>query len=171
MDTDNSDDEEEYTVYVDFGSHFPFDDFLEPDPQIKLIGLDTKQPIAQINGRFYEGEYDFAMGTKLLFGLSSDEPESYSQDWFGTKDPAEPYTFFDKTNKVLKMKRIFISKKEDEDSSQIKEELNSKKYEMESTYGEALGKFLAENRKAPRVLTSEENGDDLVARTGESNNT
>lgn len=158
----NDPDEETYSIFVDFGSHFPFDDFLNPDTKIKIIGLDTANPLAQVNGRFYQGDYELALGTKMFFAPSS-PPDS--KDWFGKRTTAEPFSYVDKTNKVLKMKRIFINKKEAEGNSSaetISEPINAKKYEIQQTYSEVLAKFLPEGQPAPREIPDEENGDHLV---------
>lgn len=162
--TNEGDEEVEYSVFLNFGSHFPFDDFLDDQTEMKIIGLDCDTPIAQINGRFYQGEYDLAVGTKLFFA-QTDEPDE--DEWFGKKNQSEPWEYVDKTNKVLNMKRIFITQKKKETEEPVKEEKNNQKYHVETTYGEALNKFLPEFRDAPRTLPSEEYNLELLQRTKE----
>lgn len=96
------DDEEETIVYVEFESTSGNDAFLSEKLQLDMIGLDTEHPIMRINGRHYEGTYEDAVGTCMLFDKDNPEVEDPVFD----KTPNIRYNT--KTKKILKMKRVFV---------------------------------------------------------------
>lgn len=176
MDYDDSPDlegdtkEEEYLVYVDFGPHLPFDELVDPETQIKIIGLDTDTPLAQVNGRFYQGDYDYAMGTKLFF---AEAEEDMRQHWFGERHSSKSFKFMDKTDKVLTMNRIFVTSKSgagDSEMVTVKSEeedgaTQGEKYKVKTTYSGALSRFLPHGSQPPREIPVEEDGADLLVRS------
>lgn len=154
--------QEEHFVYVDFGTHLPFDELVDPETQIKIIGLDTDTPLAQVNGRFYQGDYEFAMGTKLFF-IEGEHDDK--QHWFGEKHGGKSFKFMEKTDKVIAMKRIFVtSKEQDHEPVVVKTEegSQSKKYEVPLSYSAALGRFLQPGVNPPREIPPEDEGAELV---------
>lgn len=161
----NTDDEsEEYYVYVDFGTHLPFDELVDAETNIKIIGLDTDTPLAQVNGRFYQGDYEYAMGTKMFFE-EADEDER--RHWFGEKHTGKMFRYAEKTNKVLTMKRIFVTAKNGDTAPVVfksEEGTQNKKYEVTSTYTEVLNRFLPTGVRPPREIPPEEDGGELLLR-------
>lgn len=166
MPRNNDTDEEELLIYLDFKQFLPFEELIDPDTQIKIIGLETENPICQINGRFYQGDYEFATGTKLFFTEFQDPPQT-KNDW--ESDPNSkivPFEYIAKTNKVLKMNRVFITSKED--LERVNPELdneNTSKYEITTTYAEVLSRFLPPAMEPPRMISETENGLELMKKT------
>ncbi|XP_011644332.1 general transcription factor 3C polypeptide 6 [Pogonomyrmex barbatus] len=99
-------DEEEMLVYVEFEGLAGNDAFNNENLQLDMIGLDTEHPVMQINGRFYEGTYEDAMGTYMFFE-KDDNPKV--DDVVFDKVPSLKY--FAKTRKLLKMQRVFTKPK------------------------------------------------------------
>lgn len=156
-------DTEELLVYLDFGQFLPFEELIDPDTQIKLIGIDSEHPVAQINGRFYQGDYEFTTGTKLFFSESHNPPvrDEIESD---SNEKIIPYEYLTKTNKTLKMNRMFISAKND--TGRVKVEMdkdeNASKYEVTTTYSEALSRFLPVGMEPPRMIGETEDGLNLT---------
>ncbi|XP_063705801.1 uncharacterized protein LOC134834925 [Culicoides brevitarsis] len=157
----SEDEEEELLIYLDFKQFLPFEELIDPDTQIKIIGLEGDSPIAQINGRFYQGNYEFATGTKLFFTESQEAqvPEADSDA------KIIPFEYVTKTNKVLRMSRVFIASKDNPQRVKPEPESdNTSKYEITTTYEEVLSRFLPPDMEPPRMITEEENGRDLMMR-------
>lgn len=155
-------DEEEYLIYLDFKQFLPFEELIDPDTQIKVIGLETESPIAQINGRFYQGDYEFATGTKLFFTESQEPPPQTKSEW-ESDVKIVPFEYVAKTNKVLKMNRVFITSKDNPAGVNPEPESdNTSKYEVTTTYAEVLSRFLPAEMEPPRMISEEENGLDLM---------
>lgn len=95
-------DEEEMLVYVEFEGLTGSDTFSNQDLQMDMIGIDTEHPIMEINGRFYEGTYEDAMGTYMFF--EKDENPKVDDEVF---DKVPTLKYFAKTRKLLKMQRVF----------------------------------------------------------------
>lgn len=158
----NTEKEEEYLIYLDFKQFLPFDELIDPDTQIKIIGLEGENPIAQINGRFYQGNYEFATGTKLFFTESQDTQKK--GEWESDANhKLVPFEYVAKTNKVLKMNRVFIATKDNPEKSEPENHHeNRSKYEVSTPYAEVLRRFLPPDMEPPRMITEEENGEDLM---------
>lgn len=165
-DEENDCKEQEFLVYVDFGPHLPFDELVDPETQIKIIGLDTDTPLAQVNGRFYQGDYDYAMGTKLFFAESDEDAK---QHWFGQRYCGKTFKFMNKTDKVLNMKRIFVTTKGADDSEPVtvksEDGVQNDKYKVTTTYSAALSRFLPPGTQPPRDIPPEEDGAELLLQT------
>lgn len=95
-------DEEEMLVYVEFEGLTGSDTFSNQDLQLNMIGIDTEHPIMEINGRFYEGTYEDAMGTYMFF--EKDDNPKVDDEVF---DKVPSLKYFAKTRKLLKMQRVF----------------------------------------------------------------
>lgn len=89
--------------------------------------------------------------------------------------PHKMYDYFAKTNKVLKMKRIFVEEKEtDPINSQLAEgEIeNLEHLKISKTYGDALNQFLKPGEKPPRDIldsqdSQEEHGEEEMELEGD----
>ncbi|KAL0122333.1 hypothetical protein PUN28_007217 [Cardiocondyla obscurior] len=102
-DDELSENEEEMLVYVEFEGLTGSDTFSNENLQLDMIGIDTEHPIMEINGRFYEGTYEDAIGTYMFF--EKDENPKVDDEVF---DKVPSLKYFAKTRKLLKMQRVFI---------------------------------------------------------------
>lgn len=111
---------------------------------------------------FAVGSYEYSMGTHCFFSESS-RPGGVEDACFNQL-PEKLYDYFAKTDKVLKMKRIFVEEKETESNAGLDEgEIEDLEHlRVTKTYGEALNQFLKAGEKPPReiVQDSPESGDD-----------
>lgn len=103
---DSDFEEEEIIVFADFKNNI-LNELEAGDPLVKIIGIDSENPIAEINGSIFKGNYDFSMGTHVVFEEDENPPpidpifENYSKKTF---------KYLTKTNKVLNFSRIFVEK-------------------------------------------------------------
>ncbi|XP_066595235.1 uncharacterized protein [Prorops nasuta] len=100
--TQLSEDEEEILVYVEFEGSIGNNTLNDKQFQLDITGIDTDHPIMQINGRFYEGTYEDAVGTYLFF--EEDKNPTVDDPIF---DINPTLKYFQKTKKLLKMQRVF----------------------------------------------------------------
>lgn len=94
------------------------------------------------------------MGTHCFFTESSKRPGG-GEDACFHELPKTMYDYFAKTNKVLKMKRIFVKEKESETTnSELAEgEIeNLEHLRISKTYGDALNQFLKNGEEPPRDI-------------------
>ncbi|XP_011159352.2 general transcription factor 3C polypeptide 6 [Solenopsis invicta] len=101
-DDELSEGEEEMLVYVEFEGFTGSDMFNKEDLQLDMIGIDTEHPIMEINGRYYEGTYEDAIGTYMFF--EKDDNPKVDDEVF---DKVPSLKYFAKTKKLLKMQRVF----------------------------------------------------------------
>ncbi|XP_012288258.1 uncharacterized protein LOC105703997 isoform X2 [Orussus abietinus] len=99
-----SDDEEEILVYVEFESYVENSTFSNKTLQLDMIGLDTEHPIMQVDGKFYEGTYEDAIGTYMFF--RNDDNPILDDPVFDAKPTLK---YFVQTRKILKMQRVFVT--------------------------------------------------------------
>lgn len=60
--TDQDDDRyetEEFYVYVDLDTKLLDDQLTKSNAKIKFIGIDTENPIMQLNNQLFKGEFDY----------------------------------------------------------------------------------------------------------------
>lgn len=59
VETDDNDDyeEEECLVYLDFDTKFLEDQLRDPNLKMDIIGIDTDNPILQVNSKLFKGKY------------------------------------------------------------------------------------------------------------------
>lgn len=172
---------EEILVYVDLDTRLLDDQLSKSKPKIKFLGIDTDNPIMQLNNqlfkgktisiekllqcsiscnliffflfeKFHPGEYEYSMGTHCFFAES--KRPGPSEDACFRELPSKMYEHFAKTDKVLKMKRIFVEEKETEASSVLAEgEIEDVEHlRISKTYGEALNQFLKPGEQPPREI-------------------
>lgn len=103
------------------------------------------------------------MGTHCFFSQSN-RPGGV-QDACFRELPEKLYDYLAKTDKVLKMKRIFVEEKETESPSELAEgEIEDLEHlRISKSYAEALNQFLKPGEQAPReiIQDSSENEDEL----------
>lgn len=105
-DTELLEDEEDILVYVEFEGFVNNNIFPNGELQLDMIGIDTDHPIMQIDGRFYEGTYEDAVGTYMFF--DKDDQPVINDPVF---DQVPTLKYFGKTRKVLKMQRVFVKQR------------------------------------------------------------
>ncbi|XP_031633816.1 general transcription factor 3C polypeptide 6 [Contarinia nasturtii] len=164
--TDQEDDRyetEEFLVYVDLDTKLLDDQLSKSSTKIKFLGIDTENPIMQLNNQLFKGEYEYSMGTHCFFSESK-RPGGIEDACF-KEMPSKLYDYFAKTNKVLKMKRIFVEEKESEGSAELAEgEIEDFEHlRISKTYAEALNQFLKPGEQPPRDLSQEQAEQDVMA--------
>lgn len=165
--------EEEFLVYVELDSQHLTADHLRDAHKIKMFGVDTKSPLLQINNLFFQGKqnshsklllnysylydtfignYDYSMGTHLFYRKNDEIPvdDLYSKC-------ESYYENVAKTNKVLKMNRVVLKRKQDgEDVEETQEPISVEEELIKSdTYENALARLLRPGREAPRRIVEE----------------
>lgn len=179
METDKSDEEyeeEECLIYLDFQTKIKSETLDQPNVQIKMIGFDTDEPIVQVNNKIFRGKispphtlhtaldphfptgsFDHAMGTNVFF---STDPNPPAMDPNFETVPSTMYEWHSQTNKVLKMERIFITPKQDneEEAADGMESPNEDDVVPNESYSEALNHFLNHGEEPPRTLS----GSDVI---------
>ncbi|XP_043569899.1 general transcription factor 3C polypeptide 6 isoform X1 [Chiloscyllium plagiosum] len=102
--------EEEQLVVVELSGIIDPDFLLKCRNECKIVGIDTEQPIMQVDRCVFAGEYEDVLGTCVIFEEAF-EPDPESED-----KPSLKYKCH--TAKKLLMKRTFLSeKKEGEEST------------------------------------------------------
>lgn len=164
---------EECFVYVDLDTKLLDDQLSKSNAKMKFLGIDTENPIMQINNQLFKGNetfgitsnrftdnavysigsYEYSMGTHCFF-TESKKPGG-GEDACFQELPKTMYDYFAKTNKVLRMKRIFVKEKETEaTNSELAEgEIeNLEHLHISKTYGDALNQFLKNGEEPPRDI-------------------
>ncbi|XP_035899969.1 uncharacterized protein LOC118506658 [Anopheles stephensi] len=163
--------EEEVTLFADFDICLEVDD---PNAHIKVIGIDTEHPVIQVNEEVYRGTVDFAFGTNVFF--EKDPKASATIDPVFESNIKDLYRYVGSTDKVLRMKRIFVNAKDQQkqgqpatasamasDSSDDETtEADMGKYEVNMTYEDALNLHLQEGCVASRHIAENLNGEALM---------
>ena len=104
--------------------------------KLKIIGIESDQPILQLDKFVFAGEYEETVGTALMFE-EDDEKLSYVASSFSQKsDNINRLKCYHKTFKTLKMKRIFVSKND----KIVSEQCDAKSSESEFVENEGLPK-------------------------------
>lgn len=95
------------------------------------------------------------MGTNVFFTECTQPPEP---DPNFREMPDKMYEYFGKTNKVLKMKRIFVEERDKCQDDQLDAELpeSLENLRVRKTYGEALNQFLQPGEEPPRQIEDDE---------------
>lgn len=101
------------------------------------------------------------MGTNVFF-IESEKPREVDPNFH--EPPPKLYEYLTKSNKVLKMNRIFVeeipqSKSETIDSAQYvnkKDDADIEHLKVTKTYEEALNQFLRPEEKPPRNIAAKE---------------
>lgn len=106
------------------------------------------------------GSFDYSMGTHCFFSQSN-RPGS-GEDACFNELPDKIYEYLAKTDKVLKMRRIFVEEKESETNSELVEgEIEDLEHlRITKTYAEALNQFLKPGEQPPREIIQESESDD-----------
>lgn len=98
------------------------------------------------------GNYEYSMGTNCFFAES--KRATGTEDVCFQELPEKLYEYLAKTNKILKMKRIFVEEKETTASDGLADgEIEDLQHlKISKTYEEALNQFLKPGEKPPREI-------------------
>lgn len=105
---------------------------------VQFLGLDSSEPIAQIGGTvegaegasstFFSGHYENTVGTSTFFALENSNSEEIGakgdQVFFEESEPslAKKIRYVCKADKKLVLKRVFLNKKTNPDTEEVREE-------------------------------------------------
>ncbi|XP_037037139.1 uncharacterized protein LOC119074897 [Bradysia coprophila] len=148
---DNSDEdyeEEEFLVFLDFQSKIKSETLEKRNLKIKMIGFETDEPIVQVNNKIFRGTFEHAMGTNVFFTPDPDPP---SMDPNFEPIPSTMYKYHSQTDKVLRMERMFITPKQEND--ELTETQSDEDVVPTESYSDALNHFLKLDELPPRTLT------------------
>ncbi|XP_033745979.1 general transcription factor 3C polypeptide 6-like [Pecten maximus] len=114
--------EEETTVVVELSGILESDFISQCDGDCKVLGINTDNPLLQLDRYTFSGEYADTTGTNLIFtqGDAIDEEPSHFHE---TADkPTKNLEYLCKVDKKLNMSRVFVSRthgdEEDKDSGE-----------------------------------------------------
>ncbi|XP_001851019.2 guanine nucleotide-binding protein-like 3 homolog [Culex quinquefasciatus] len=174
--------EEEMLVFADFEKYLATEELIDPNVRVKVIGIETENPIVQINNDLYKGSYDFAIGTNVF--LEEDPEGKAAIDPLYSPNPEKLYKYSGQSSKVLKMKRIFVTPKTEQpaatdvkvkpeptDELEEPDEIDNatskekERYIVRQNYEEALNLHLPEGVYPPRHIDLEHNCEAIVRRT------
>ena len=67
--SDSEYEEEEFLVFADFKNQIMPEELSDKNSAIKIIGIESKNPIAEINGNIFKGKYmyDFYFKLSIIF--------------------------------------------------------------------------------------------------------
>ncbi|XP_070499760.1 uncharacterized protein [Chironomus tepperi] len=151
--SDNSDFvEEEILVYVDIEQTSISESEIKDAPCLRIVAND-KNSLLQINNRFFEGKFDYSIGTHVFF----ERNENSAVDPLYSRCDSV-YDFNAKTNKILSMNRVLLKdiSIEDEIAKQTESKSEENDLKINKTYGQALNMFLAPKRTPPRKVNEED---------------
>lgn len=107
---DNEYEEEESLVVVEL-SGIMETDLVSQVQECKVLGIDTEKPLLQLDNYIFQGQYEDAMGTCMMF----EEKLLPETDEFSTEAQKElEYQYL--TNKKVLMQRVFIKKPMEEET-------------------------------------------------------
>jgi general transcription factor 3C polypeptide 6 len=137
MDSDFSDEEtvEETYLLVEFAGNTGDDALKQENVTMRIVGVDTEQPLVQIGNQLYAGEYSETFGTELIF-TEVDNDRSVDPVFENKLDRCLEYMA--KTTKKLIIKRAFATPKN------LPED--QKEAEMVTAESGSVGELLESNR-------------------------
>lgn len=108
---------QETTVVVELSGIIDRDWAANIGDKCKILGMESEQPVMQLDRYIFTGEYQDAIGSHVLLEQKSDEDDTDEEDT--DAGPRKRLEYSCKTHKKLSMKRAFLVEKEDESSSQV----------------------------------------------------
>ncbi|CAG9804565.1 unnamed protein product [Chironomus riparius] len=151
--SDNSDFvEEEILVYLDIEQTSISENEIRDAPCLRIVAND-KNSLLQINNRFFEGKFDYSIGTHVFF----ERNENSAVDPLYCRCDSV-YEFNAKTNKILSMNRVLLKdiSIEDEIAQQAESKSEDNDLKVSKTYGQALNLFLTPKRTLPRKVNDDD---------------
>ena len=99
---------EEMCLLMEFAGNTGDDALKQDNLTLKVIGIDSDQPLVQIGNLLYAGEYCDTFGTELIF---SEVENNCQVDPVFENKLDHKLVYLDKTNKKLVIKRAFATVK------------------------------------------------------------
>ncbi|XP_039765369.1 general transcription factor 3C polypeptide 6-like isoform X3 [Pararge aegeria] len=113
-----SDEEEEVLVYAEFEDTVNFDKY----NSIHVLGLDTKNPIFQLDDTFFTGTYENPLGTFMFF---EEDPSPNTIDPLFDKLSKKNLKYISKTRKFINIQHAYVKPKEDKQEQEHQQEEQS----------------------------------------------
>ncbi|XP_016957632.1 uncharacterized protein LOC108029687 [Drosophila biarmipes] len=142
--SDSEYEETEYLVFGDFKNHVQPFQLNHEDAAIKVIGIESDAPMAEVNGSIYRGRYEHSVGTNVFF---EKEKDNLASDPLFESVCRQRYQYVDKSTKVISFERVYVDNlhQEAEKSSKAEEdeqaEAKPESLKLNITYKEAINKF------------------------------
>ncbi|XP_013104997.1 uncharacterized protein LOC106085322 [Stomoxys calcitrans] len=148
--SDSEYEEEEYLVFADFKNQIVPKELSDENSAIKIIGIETKNPVAEINGSIFKGTYDYVMGTDVFFEKDHD---ALQEDSLYEVSSRQKYKIYGKTNKVISFERMYVESMRDTEqcAQDIEAESSAENVSVDNnlklniTYDEAIKQFPSVN--------------------------
>ncbi|XP_038208826.1 general transcription factor 3C polypeptide 6 [Zerene cesonia] len=100
-----SETEEEIYVYVEFDESVS----IEKYGNLHVLGIDTKNPIIQLDETFCSGNFENPLGTYMFF---EDDPSAHTDDPLFDKLPDKNLKYLLKTRKFIKAEHVYVKQKD-----------------------------------------------------------
>ncbi|XP_045761693.1 general transcription factor 3C polypeptide 6-like isoform X2 [Maniola jurtina] len=113
-----SDDEEEILVYAEFEDSVKFDKY----NSIHVLGIDTKNPVIQLDDTFFTGTYENPLGTYMFF---EGDPLPCSSDPLFDKLSEKNLKYLCKTRKFINVQHAYVTPKDDRQEQEHQQEEKS----------------------------------------------
>ncbi|KAH8340014.1 hypothetical protein KR067_006276 [Drosophila pandora] len=142
--SDSEYEDTEFLVYGDFKNNIPAQQLKHENAAIKVIGIESDTPMAEVNGNFYKGHYEQSVGTLLFFDKDKDNVVS---DPLYESTCRQRFKYVDKSTKIITFERTYIENSLlDAGKSSKSEETDQPNAEKPSlklniNYKEAINKF------------------------------
>ncbi len=104
MDFEDEETVEERYILVEFAGNTGSDALNQESMSIRVLGVETEEPIIKIGNQLYEGKYYDTIGTELFFTEAEGEPPS---DTLFDAKLEKKLEFYGKTNTKLVVSRAF----------------------------------------------------------------
>nr|SVE71144.1 EOG090X08VB [Daphnia similis] len=104
VESENEETVEEQFILVEFAGNTGSDALNQENVSIKVLGMETDEPIIKIGNQLYEGKYYDTIGTELFFTEAEGEPPS---DTLFDNKLEKKLEFYGKTNTKLVVSRAF----------------------------------------------------------------
>nr|XP_014275992.1 general transcription factor 3C polypeptide 6-like [Halyomorpha halys] len=101
---------EELLVHLDINTENE-DVIFSSDQELKIVGLESQEPILQLGNQVYQGEWRDTVGTHLFFEEVQGNNENPDPTCSENHETTLSYCF--KTDKVLQMSEIFLKPREE----------------------------------------------------------
>ena len=108
--------DEEELVHVELSGIFQDDILRKPEVITKFVGLDSQEPIVQLGNQVFAGKYTEVVGTSVFFQVEDVTEEDEVDPVFG-KPSDQKLNYLCKSGKKLVLKRVFLNKKQKQNSS------------------------------------------------------
>jgi general transcription factor 3C polypeptide 6 len=103
--------DEEELVHVRLAGTFAADELTRQSNHepLRLIGLDTDEPIAQVGGQVFVGRHGHAVGTAIFLRVRDND--ALCSDPVFDQRPSKTVEFVHKTQRQLTLRRVFLKRK------------------------------------------------------------